>query len=276
MSDGELRPFLAYLFDQLVDAGVRRAILCIGYRGEQIRDQFGAAYGPLTLVHSSEPTALGTAGALRHALPLAASDPVLCSTEIRSARSTFPTSWLAISVAADRARSFSPMRQMRADMVVFDSGAKGKSWSLRRTLRVRAWETRKHRNPRATRSPLGRNLIVSAAGSTGGCICSDRSSSVQFPAAEASRLSVRCFRHGSDEVSTDTPSGPLLWTSAFLDLISRHNAYSQRCRSRQVPSCDAVSRLKGRCFMNADESRQHMRAHLLASADVKLRWRTTV
>jgi len=71
------RPFLAYLFDQLVDAGVRRAILCIGYRGEQIRDQFGAAYGPLTLVHSSEPTALGTAGALRHALPLAASDPVL-------------------------------------------------------------------------------------------------------------------------------------------------------------------------------------------------------
>ena len=66
-------------------------------------------------------------------------------------------------------------------------------------------------------------------------------------------------------------SGAPLWTSAFLDPISRHNASSQRCRSRQVPSCDAVSRLKGRCFMNADESRQHMRAHLLASADVKLR-----
>jgi len=71
------RPFLAYLLDQLSDAGVRRVVLCTGYRGEQVREAFGERYGDLELAYSQESEPLGTAGALRLALPLLDTDPVL-------------------------------------------------------------------------------------------------------------------------------------------------------------------------------------------------------
>lgn len=71
------RPFLAYLLDQLADSGVRRVVLCTGYRGEQIRRTFGEGYGGLHLVYSQEPWPLGTGGALRRALPLFDADVVL-------------------------------------------------------------------------------------------------------------------------------------------------------------------------------------------------------
>jgi histidinol-phosphate phosphatase family protein len=59
------RPFLAYLLDQLADAGVERAILATGYLGDQVRDTFGQYYRGLRLRYSQEPAPLGTAGALR-------------------------------------------------------------------------------------------------------------------------------------------------------------------------------------------------------------------
>ncbi len=65
--DGE--PFLVRILDQLVTAGCRRVILCTGHRGEQIEREFGAAHDGVELVHVREPVALGTGGALRHALP---------------------------------------------------------------------------------------------------------------------------------------------------------------------------------------------------------------
>lgn len=71
------RPFLAYLLDQLVDVGIRNAVLCTGYLGEQVRDILGDSYDSLCLVYSQEPSQLGTAGALRLALPLLKSDTVL-------------------------------------------------------------------------------------------------------------------------------------------------------------------------------------------------------
>ena len=71
------RPFLAFLLDQLAAAGIRDVVLCIGYRGEQVRAAFGEAYGALRLRYSQESRLLGTAGALRLALPLLHSDPVL-------------------------------------------------------------------------------------------------------------------------------------------------------------------------------------------------------
>lgn len=71
------RPFLAYLLDQLAAAGVRYVVLCIGYLSEQVRAAFGGLYGSLHLVYSQESSPLGTAGALRLALPLFKSDPVL-------------------------------------------------------------------------------------------------------------------------------------------------------------------------------------------------------
>ena len=71
------RPFLAYLLDQLVAAGVPKVVLCTGYRGEEIRTRLGDAYGPVPLTYSHEDKPLGTAGALRLALPRLDSDPVL-------------------------------------------------------------------------------------------------------------------------------------------------------------------------------------------------------
>ncbi len=64
------RPFLAFLFDQLQTAGVRRAVLCTGYRAHQVEETFGPRYGDLALAYSREETPLGTGGALRLALPL--------------------------------------------------------------------------------------------------------------------------------------------------------------------------------------------------------------
>jgi D-glycero-alpha-D-manno-heptose 1-phosphate guanylyltransferase len=63
------KPFLAYLLDQLADAGIDRVVLLTGHRGEQIQQEFGDRYGHVKLDYSMETTPLGTAGALRLALP---------------------------------------------------------------------------------------------------------------------------------------------------------------------------------------------------------------
>jgi NDP-sugar pyrophosphorylase family protein len=63
------KPFLAYLLDQIIEAGIRRVVLLTGYRGEQIADEFGHSYQHIQIEYSAEPEPLGTAGALRHALP---------------------------------------------------------------------------------------------------------------------------------------------------------------------------------------------------------------
>lgn len=71
------RPFLAYLLDQVAAAGVKMVVLCTGYLGEQVRETFGDTYRSLRLFYSQESSPLGTAGALRLALPLFESDTVL-------------------------------------------------------------------------------------------------------------------------------------------------------------------------------------------------------
>jgi D-glycero-alpha-D-manno-heptose 1-phosphate guanylyltransferase len=71
------RPFLAYLLDQLAAIQISRVVLCTGYLGEQVRGEFGDHYGSLNLSYSQEPYPLGTAGALRLAMPLLGSDPIL-------------------------------------------------------------------------------------------------------------------------------------------------------------------------------------------------------
>ena len=71
------RPFLSYLLDKLVNAGVERAVLCTGYMSDKIKSQFGTKYGPLSLYYSEEKTALGTAGALKHAEIFFKSDMLL-------------------------------------------------------------------------------------------------------------------------------------------------------------------------------------------------------
>ena len=71
------RPFLAYLLDQLAAAGVRNVVICTGYLGERVRAIFGNSYGEMQLHYSQESSPMGTAGALRLALPKLESDPVL-------------------------------------------------------------------------------------------------------------------------------------------------------------------------------------------------------
>lgn len=63
------KPFLAYLLDQLADAGLRHVVLLTGYRSEQVQETFGSQYRGMSLDYSAETEPLGTAGALRLALP---------------------------------------------------------------------------------------------------------------------------------------------------------------------------------------------------------------
>jgi NDP-sugar pyrophosphorylase family protein len=67
LADVDGRPFLERLLGQLAHYGYRRAILCVGYRGEQVREQLGDRHGTLALDYSFEHQPLGTGGALRNA-----------------------------------------------------------------------------------------------------------------------------------------------------------------------------------------------------------------
>lgn len=71
------KPFLAYLLDQLAQAGVRETVLLVGHAAEQVQAAFGNEYGGMQLAYSAEPEPLGTGGALRLALPLLRNDTVL-------------------------------------------------------------------------------------------------------------------------------------------------------------------------------------------------------
>lgn len=65
-------PFLAHQLRLLRARGIERVVLCLGYRGEQVREFAGdgAAFGVHLDYSFDGPTLLGTAGALRRALPL--------------------------------------------------------------------------------------------------------------------------------------------------------------------------------------------------------------
>ena len=77
LADVDGRPFLAYLLDNLADAGVSQIVLCTGYLAEHVRDRFGNCYLGMELVYSREIQSLGTGGAIRLALPLISTNPVL-------------------------------------------------------------------------------------------------------------------------------------------------------------------------------------------------------
>ncbi|CAN5599795.1 nucleotidyltransferase family protein [soil metagenome] len=64
-------PFLAHQLRQLHREGIRKAVLCVGYLGEMIEEQFGAgeAYGMQLQYCYDGPHLRGTGGALKHALP---------------------------------------------------------------------------------------------------------------------------------------------------------------------------------------------------------------
>ncbi len=71
------RPFLSYLLDRLAEAGIRDAVLCTGYQGDQVRAAFGEVYAGIRLRYSQEVVPRDTGGALRLALPLLGPDPIV-------------------------------------------------------------------------------------------------------------------------------------------------------------------------------------------------------
>ena len=71
------RPFPAYQLDKLVAAGIGRAVICTGFLSDQVKEEFGPSYRNLALSYSQELKPLGTAGALRNALPLLDRGPLL-------------------------------------------------------------------------------------------------------------------------------------------------------------------------------------------------------
>jgi NDP-sugar pyrophosphorylase family protein len=60
---------LAYLLDHLARADIPEVVLLTGYQARQVQRTFGNCYGGMRLVYSMETAPLGTAGALRLALP---------------------------------------------------------------------------------------------------------------------------------------------------------------------------------------------------------------
>ena len=71
------RHFVAYMLDQLADAGFRDVVLCTGYMGEEVRRVFGSRFRRIELRYSQETEPRGTGGALLDALPLLRGDSVL-------------------------------------------------------------------------------------------------------------------------------------------------------------------------------------------------------
>jgi NDP-sugar pyrophosphorylase family protein len=72
------RPFIDWILLGLLDHGVRRVVFCTGYLGDHIEDHVRTlCVEGLEISYSPEANPLGTAGALRQALPLLDSDPLL-------------------------------------------------------------------------------------------------------------------------------------------------------------------------------------------------------
>jgi len=66
------KPFIDHQFDLFRRNGIRRVVLCLGYRGEMVRDHVGDghAHGLLVQYSFDGDQLLGTGGAVRKALPM--------------------------------------------------------------------------------------------------------------------------------------------------------------------------------------------------------------
>ncbi len=71
------KPFLAHLLAQLEASGVRKCVLCVGFQAQEVRESLGDSFGQIGLTYATEDQPLGTAGALRNALPHIDSDVAL-------------------------------------------------------------------------------------------------------------------------------------------------------------------------------------------------------
>lgn len=77
LADVDGQPFVQFILDQLSVSGVKSVVLCAGYKGAELEKALSPSHAGLHLAYSHETSPLGTAGALRRALPSMDSDPVL-------------------------------------------------------------------------------------------------------------------------------------------------------------------------------------------------------
>lgn len=77
MAEVNGRPFITYLLDQLAAAGVTNVVLCTGYMADLVSSILGDSYRGMHLNYSVETKPLGTGGAIRLAMPLFSSFPIL-------------------------------------------------------------------------------------------------------------------------------------------------------------------------------------------------------
>lgn len=87
------KPFLAWQLDYLMQLGVSRFILSVGYKALTIRDYFGDEYQGAEIVYAEETEPLGTGGAIQYALTKAMQARVfvlngdtLCATDLGALR----------------------------------------------------------------------------------------------------------------------------------------------------------------------------------------------
>ncbi len=62
------RPFVEYLLDYLIDAGVQHIIFSIGYKSQIIQDHFSNVYRNCKISYAVETQLLGTGGAIKNAM----------------------------------------------------------------------------------------------------------------------------------------------------------------------------------------------------------------
>ncbi len=124
------RPFVVHLLDQLAAFSLPQTVLCTGYLGEMVESCLGKSYRNLTLVYSHEPIPLGTAGALRLALPLVHTQQVLvlngdsyCEIDlpklISSHREEKALITIAVTSVADTSRYGTVLLNNRGEIVSF-------------------------------------------------------------------------------------------------------------------------------------------------------------
>lgn len=77
MVDVAGRPFLEYVLDTLVDEGISRVCLAVGYKAEVVEQHFGSVYRGIPLIYSHEDTPLGTGGAIIRALDFVQGESIL-------------------------------------------------------------------------------------------------------------------------------------------------------------------------------------------------------
>lgn len=71
------KPFLTYIIDYLIEHGITKVILSIGYKASIIQDYFGEQYQGISIEYAIEKERLGTGGAIKNAMQYASDDYVL-------------------------------------------------------------------------------------------------------------------------------------------------------------------------------------------------------